>query len=279
MLCFIVGAFQLFAGEGAPSSSELSLREPKGTFFFFWGYNRSSYAKSDIKLIGPDYNFTLSGVKARDLPKKFTTEYFNPSKFTIPQFNFRVGYFINDKYAIAGGWDHMKYQTVDGLEVKIDGYIESTASVTYAGDYNDQTIRMDHNGLIKMEHSDGLNIVNLNLERHDYLYPLFDEKLAIKLVTGAGLGVAMPWTNSFVFGARNDDRVHFSGLGAQLFIAPEVVFFNRVFARATWQVGFTRLWDIAITPKSDKSNTHAEQSIWYETRSIVVGYRINLIKP
>ena len=259
-------------------SRKFQLKESKGNFFFFWGYNRSSYAKSNIKLVGPDYNFTLSDVKAKDLPKKFSSIYFNPTKFTIPQFNFRIGYFINDKYAIAGGWDHMKYQTIDGRNVTIDGTIESTASLQYAGVYDNQTIQMDHNGLVKIEHSDGFNIVNLNIERHDHLYQLFSERLAAKIVSGAGLGIAMPWTNSFIFGTKNDDRPHFSGMGAQVFIAPEVVFFKRIFARATFQGGFTRLWDIAITPKSDQSNTHAEQTIWYEERSIVVGYRMKLIK-
>jgi hypothetical protein len=28
---------------------------------------------------------------------------------TIPQTNFRIGYFINDHYSIALGVDHMKY--------------------------------------------------------------------------------------------------------------------------------------------------------------------------
>ena len=274
----MVFGINCFAQKSNESVSEIGLKSNKGKFYFFWGYNRSLHAKSDITLVGPDYNFTLKDVEAKDLPKDFSSVYFDPTKFTVPQFNFRVGYFINDKYSIAAGWDHMKYRSVNGSAATIDGYIGVTASPVYAGIYNNQKIIMDQNHLVKMEHSDGFNVVNLNLERLDFIYWTTNENLALELVSGAGLGIAMPWTNSFVFGERNDDRPHFSGMGAQIFVAPEVLFFKRIFFRYTAQFGFANMWDIAITPKSDKSDTHAEQTIFYFERSAVLGYRFKIGK-
>lgn len=260
------------------SENRNTISSNKGKFYFFWGYNRARYAKSDISLIGPDYNFTLKEVRAKDLPKEFSSVYYNPVKFTVPQFNFRIGYFLNDKYSIAAGWDHMKYQSRNGSIATIDGTIEASASDVYAGTYNNEKIVMNEDLLVKMEHSDGFNVVNLNIERLDLLYSIPNEKVALELVTGAGLGIAVPWTNSFIFGARNDDRPHFSGMGAQVFVAPELLLFKHVFIRYTTQFGFANLWDIAITPKSDKSDTHAEQTIYYFERSTVVGYRFNIGK-
>jgi hypothetical protein len=40
-------------------------------------------------------------------PKGWHVDYINPVKMTIPQTNFRIGYFINDHYSIALGVDHM----------------------------------------------------------------------------------------------------------------------------------------------------------------------------
>ena len=37
-----------------------------GTLFFYWGYNRTAYTKSNIHFIGPDYDFVMKGVKATD---------------------------------------------------------------------------------------------------------------------------------------------------------------------------------------------------------------------
>lgn len=266
------------AQEESTLKKTFELKESKGNFFFFWGYNRSVYAKSNIRLKGPDYDFTLYDVEAKDLPKKFSSIYYNPAKFTVPQFNFRIGFFISDKYAMATGWDHMKYRTVNGSKAQISGQIDASASVLYAGIYDNDDIIMNEDNLVRMEHSDGFNVINLNLERHDYLYAGSSENIALKLVSGVGIGFAVPWTNSFIFGVRNDDRPHFSGIGLQLFAAPEAVFFKRIFVRATAQGGFAKMWDIATTPRSDESGSHAEQTIWYLERSVVLGYRLKLFK-
>jgi hypothetical protein len=58
-------------------------------WFLTWGYNRTQYLPSTIHFIGPGYDFTLSEVKAKDMPNPFTAkEYFNPGLITIPQFSF-----------------------------------------------------------------------------------------------------------------------------------------------------------------------------------------------
>ncbi|MFT6165454.1 MAG: hypothetical protein ACJAV5_000297 [Vicingaceae bacterium] len=267
------------AQEKSPSTKDFSLTSNKHKFFFFWGYNRTDYATSDITWKGPGYNFTLSDVEATDLPqKKFGRNYYNPLLFTIPQFNFRVGFFLNDKYAIAAGWDHMKYRTKAGSTARFSGNVENNVSASYGALQNGDEVTID-NSYLRMEHSDGFNVLNLNIERHDLFYSIFEEKVGIKLVSGIGFGVDMPWTNSMTFGRSNDDRPHFSGVGAHVFIAPEFVFYRRFFARTTLQGGFASMWDIATTPKVDKSGTHAEQTIWYLERSLVLGYRFYMFKP
>src|ERR1035437_6297194 len=40
----------------------------KGTFFFYWGYNRAAYTNSDIHLKGDGYDFTITDLRARDEP-------------------------------------------------------------------------------------------------------------------------------------------------------------------------------------------------------------------
>ena len=256
-----------------------SLTDNKHKFFFYWGYNRSSYTKSDITWKGPGYNFTLSDVEATDIKQSgFGPNYYNPLLFTIPQFDIRFGFFINDKYAIGAGWDHMKYRTKDGSQAVFSGSVDANVSSEYNGYKDGDLVNID-NSYLRMEHSDGLNVLNFNIERHDLIYSLWSEKVGLKLVSGLGFGVAVPWTNSITFGVRNDDRPHFSGVGAHMFIASEFVFYKRFFARTTLQGGMVSMWDIAITPKADKSDTHAEQDIWYLERSLVLGYRFYIFPP
>lgn len=275
----VIGQEKNPAEESTPSTKSFSLSENKHKFFFYWGYNRSNYAKSDITWKGPGYNFTLSDAEATDLNQSgFGPNYYNPLLFTIPQFDIRIGFFLNDKYAIGAGWDHMKYRTKEGSTAVFSGSVDPNVSQEYSA-YKDGDIVTIDNSYLRMEHSDGLNVLNFNIERHDLLHSLWSEKVGLKLVSGLGFGVAMPWTNSITFGVRNDDRPHFSGVGAHIFVAPEFVFYKRFFVRTTLQGGMVSMWDIAITPKSDNSDTHAEQTIWYLERSLVVGYRFYIFAP
>ena len=69
----------------------------KGEYYFFWGYNRSDYLKSDITFRGTGYDFTLHDVVANDLPIAFSAEeYLDITRLSIPQYNFRYGYFFNN---------------------------------------------------------------------------------------------------------------------------------------------------------------------------------------
>src|SRR5690606_40841590 len=95
----------------------------KGKFFVSWGGNRAAFTKSDITFKGEDYNFTIKDVTAEDKPKGWHIDYINPTRITIPQTNFKLGYFISDNYSIAIGMDHMKYvMPKDKIRV-VDGYI------------------------------------------------------------------------------------------------------------------------------------------------------------
>ena len=66
--------------------------DQKGTLYFYWGYNRSAYTKTNLHFTGPGYDFTFEGAKARDRQEKQFVTYVNPVTLTIPQFNMRLGY-------------------------------------------------------------------------------------------------------------------------------------------------------------------------------------------
>ncbi len=61
-----ISAF-VFTQELAPSTTPIELVK-KGTFYVYWGWNRSLYTNSDISFQGPNYDFTLEKVAAADRP-------------------------------------------------------------------------------------------------------------------------------------------------------------------------------------------------------------------
>jgi hypothetical protein len=57
---------------------------------------------------------------------------------TIPQTNFRMGYFISDHYSLAIGVDHMKYVLTQNQTARISGTI--AAGTPYDGVYTNDPI-------------------------------------------------------------------------------------------------------------------------------------------
>ncbi len=115
----------------------------KGKFFISWGGNRGAFSKSDIRFKGDDYDFTIKDATAKDKPKGWHVDYINPTRMTIPQTNFKLGYFISDHYTVSFGVDHMKYVMNRNRNRTVDGYInlpDSEAGRIYNGDFNNENL-------------------------------------------------------------------------------------------------------------------------------------------
>ena len=111
----------------------------KGKFFVYWGWNRANYSDSDIHFTGNNYDFTLSDVTAQDRQTPFSfNDYLNPGRITIPQNNYRIGYFLKEHYTISIGVDHMKYVMDADQTVKINGEINTGSP--FDGVYNNDDI-------------------------------------------------------------------------------------------------------------------------------------------
>src|ERR1043165_81987 len=78
------------------NNKKLFTEDKKGTCYVYWGYNRDFYSRSNIHFRSPDYDFTVYKVKASDRPSSFGDVYFDPTRMSIPQYNYRFGYFITD---------------------------------------------------------------------------------------------------------------------------------------------------------------------------------------
>jgi len=187
LLAFLLTT-QSFAQDIAPKVEE---ENQKGKMYIFWGWNRGWYSNSDIHFTGDNYDFTLNDVEAKDRqsPLNFGT-YFKPNSITIPQTNFRIGYFINDKYDISIGVDHMKYVMIQNQQTQITGDIND--GTNYDGSYTDNDIALTKDFLI-YEHTDGLNYLNAEITRNDDLLKLFkanvnSDKFQINTLLGVGLG-------------------------------------------------------------------------------------------
>ncbi|SFS30232.1 hypothetical protein [Lutibacter maritimus] len=229
----------------------------KGKFFAFWGWNRGHFSRSDITFKGDNYNFILSDVAAKDKPKPFGIYYFKIDEVTIPQTNFRIGYFIKENYTISLGVDHMKYVMKNDQTVKINGTINLGGD--FDGTYSNDDIVLTEDFLL-FEHTDGLNYVNAEFSRFDNLDNWLKFKVKnidINLTEGVGVGILYPKTNTTLLGKERYDEFHVSGYGVSAHAGLNITFFKHFFIQSNLKVGYINMQDIRTTAnKSDSASQH-----------------------
>lgn len=223
----------------------------KGSMFVFWGWNRAWFTKSDIHFKGANYDFYLHDVVAHDRPSKLNLDYINPTQVSAPQFNFRLAYFIKDDLALVLAQDHMKYVMDQDQTVEVSGNISDPV---YAAMINNGQIDLTDANFLTFEHTDGLNYINLGIEKYKLLYE--KNKFKIGWSYGGGLGALLPKSNVKLFGNERSDRFHLAGFGLDLRTNINMVFWNHWMARVETKFGYINMPDIKTTlnNKPDKAS-------------------------
>nr|WP_322624234.1 hypothetical protein [uncultured Flavobacterium sp.] len=262
VLAFCIFSQYTFAQQ-APVSPEKYTAHNKGKFYFYYGGNRESYSRSDINFTGNGYNFTLYDVAAHDKPKGWHMDYVNPTKMTIPQTNFRIGYFINDHYNINFGFDHMKYVMTQFQTANANGYIDlpnTDPGSAYNGIYNNVPVVMNED-FLTFEHTDGLNYINVGFARVDdlskYLGINNTDKIQVNITEGVDGGVLYPKTNAMVLGKPRHDDFHIAGYGVGAKAGLNITFFKYFFVQAELKQGYINMSDIRTTHEgADRASQH-----------------------
>ena len=244
------------------SSETVYSAHNKGKFYVYWGWNRGYYSHSDIHFRGSDYDFTIYAAKAHDHQSKFSYHnYFQPDRVTIPQTDVRVGYFITDHYNISLGIDHMKYIMTAGQMATINGYIDVEGGHPFNGDYHHQPVYVDDD-LLHFEHTDGLNFINVQIERYDDLGSLLGgnwnmDVFQINLYEGLGAGILVPKTNATVLDRPRRDKFHLSGFGLSAHEGLNFTFFKHYFMQVEIKEGYINMADIRTSYRSsDRASQH-----------------------
>lgn len=244
----------------------------KGDFYFYWGWNSSRYAKSDIHFSGTDYDFVLDKVIANDRPTAFhLNPYFHPQRLTIPQYNFRIGYFLNDRYSVSLGTDHMKYVMLADQKVRISGVIMNSGT-DYDGIYDNDEIILAQ-GFLEFEHTDGLNYANVEVRRIDELMSF--RYFTLALTEGIGMGLLYPRTNATLLNNDRYDEFHVAGYGFSSVLGLQLDIGRHFFIQSELKGGLVNMPSIRTT---SSSSDLASQSFWFGQFNMVFGASWNLKK-
>jgi hypothetical protein len=247
----------------------------KGKLYMYWGWNQAQYTTSDIRFHGNNYDFTLEKVIGRERQSPFdVTVYLNPGTITIPQVNYRVGYFLTNHYDISFGVDHMKYVMKQDQTVKINGYLRQTGS-RFDGNYSGQNIVLTED-FLTFEHTDGLNYLNFEVNRYDKIADLSRIKLKnveINLTEGISVGAMMPKSNTKLLQNKRYDEYHFAGYGIGAKVGLNVTFGRYFFIQSDMKGGFINMPDIRTT---EFSSDRAAQHFFFWQGNILFGFQVKI---
>ncbi|HMQ74793.1 MAG TPA: hypothetical protein PKE21_08160 [Flavobacteriales bacterium] len=245
---------------------------PKGNWFLYWGYNRSGYSGSDIHLEGPGYDVTFRHVKAHDRPSEPSAEYVQPSTFTYPQYNYRLGYFLRDRWSISLGLDHMKYVVDQDQVVRMDGTVAPDRSDAYSMDHDSRMVTLGPD-LLKYEHTDGLNLLSLDVDHYDALWQAANGRHGLRVFEGLHAGALIPRSDVRVFGDGVNNVFHLAGFGVGAQVGLHLVLWKHLLVRTTGRAGWVDLPDVLTTGEAGE---RASQHFWFWQANLTVGVQFAL---
>jgi len=248
-------SFSVFAQPDWLTTKVFNSPERKKQLWIYWGYNRGQYTKSDIHFTGPGYDFTMKDVIAKDRQTPFDASiYFGPRLWTVPQYNFRIGYFIGERFSLSIGHDHMKYVAKQDQILTVTGSIDSSASSLYAGTYSDKVMPMSSN-FMRFEHTDGLNYISVEGDFYGHLWRSKSGKQNLDFYLGLGLGIVYPRSEVDMFDIEGANVFHFAGWGTALQAGLRFDILPQLFINFSVKSGFINMFNV-ITMAHDHSAKH-----------------------
>ncbi len=211
-----------------------------GSLYFSWGYNTEWYTRSSVHVSQPSLNneYSLVGVKAHDRPG-WNEDFFNTA-LTVPQYNYRLGYFFNEKqdFAIEINFDHTKYIITDGQTAHLKGKLNGENVDKYI-DYSGS------NGFYYFLNN-GANFLLFNLVKRFQVYHTDDKKFKIDLLAKAGVGPVIPHVENSFFGKDNEPGFQIGGWNTGIETAVRITGMKYAYLEFAQKVDYARYSGLKI---------------------------------
>lgn len=233
-----------------------------------WGYNAECYTKSNIHFKMSNGNdFVLHKAKAHD-KGDFDAIYKEPGQISIPQYNYRFGFYLNKKHskALELNFDHAKYVVTDGQKVRVTGTID--------GKHVDGDSVLNRDSFLHFEHTDGANWLHINYVQQDILFKTASgSRPLLTSVMKAGAGINIPRTDFTWRGERLNNNFHIAGYNISVEAGLRLYFLKKLFFECTGKTGFVRYVNALACTPTQKGN-RATHSFGYLEAIATLGYDI-----
>jgi hypothetical protein len=281
--CLILGIVLAFLFPEVALCQSRKKRKPKvsfskGTFYAYYGYNRSWYGKSTLDLTGSGYQIQLKGFRAQDDPFGFDpAQQLNPLQVTEGQYSVRAGYYFLNHYSLSIGYDKLKYVMRDNQEAFLNGQVNPGIDPVnqWSGNYTNETVVLNANSFFYS--NSGLNNIHIDFSRTDnWLAAGSNQQIVFSTVEGLGIG-GLVSDNSFLFGGIQQSKLQsFSGISLSGHVGIRLEFFKHVFIQSNVSGGF--MSQTSVRTRSSEPNAFAGQRFGFLQFDTNVGFLL-YIRP
>jgi hypothetical protein len=209
----------------------------KGEFYFSWGYNKEWYTRSNVHIEQPELGnkYTFRSIRAHDNPG-WDKGIFDRA-MTIPQYNYRIGYFFKNDLAIEINFDHTKY-IIDRQPAHRKGTMDNKPI--------DETIDWAEENGFWYYLNNGANFLLFNIVKRWDLYEHPNEKIRIDFLGKAGIGPVVPHVENSLDGRKNDPDFQIGGWNVGAEGAVRATFFKYVYLEFANKIDYARYSHLKI---------------------------------
>jgi hypothetical protein len=213
-------------------------------------------------------DFKLIHARAHDKPD-FDAIVKEPGQVSIPQYNYRLGFYLNKKHSRAFeiNFDHIKYVETDGQKVRVQGYIDKIA-VNADSVLNPATF-------LHLEHTDGGNLLHFNyVQQNTLLQTRYTHRQLLTLLWKAGAGFNIPRTDFTWRGDRFNNDFHIAGYNFSAEAGVRLYPVKKLFFELTGKTGYVHYINALANTVALKGNRVSHGFGYVETIGLI-GYDIN----
>ena len=252
------------------ASAQTSKPSHRGELYISWGYNSEWYTHSNLKISQPELgnDFAFRNIRG------FDHEGWNGQLFTkpltIPQYNYRIGYFFNDKndLGVEINFDHTKFIFANNQVVHVKGTINNKPI--------DKNLRFVENDLPTADSNsyyflnNGANFLLFNIVKRWHFGENKRGTIKWDGLTKFGIGPVVPHVqNKFFDQPQNEPHFQVGGWNTGIEGALRSTFFKHVYLELAGKLDYARYSGLKIYKGT------ARQAFGTAEVILSLGYTIN----
>jgi hypothetical protein len=159
---------------------------------------------------------------------------------SIPQYNYRLGYFFNRKKGLAFeiNFDHTKHIIQDGQQVKLSG--------TLNGKQTDSTINFSEGNGFYYYLNNGANFLLFNIVKRWNWQESKTGNFKLDALGKAGIGPVIPHVQNSFFGKANDPGFQLGGWNMGVEAGARATFYKRVYLEFTNKIDYASYSNLKV---------------------------------